>query len=258
MLALLWLLAAAAPLAQDTTLPVRESRNGIRYELTAPDSQALPALEAVVEGGRRNAERFFGGRYRTPLLVRIYPDRRSLTAHWAAAWAAPDLKTECWMVASGVAQELAMLSPRSWTTDACEHDPADTAGMRRVIWHEMVHVYHGQGNPHPTFDGMDDLGWLVEGVATLASGQYAAEHRGDARAALRAGLAPTRLADAWSGRYRYGVAASLVAFVDATWGRRTLVWLLAGTTQQEILAALGTTESDLIGRWRDWTLRQDD
>ena len=46
--------------------------------------------------------------------------------------------------------------------------------------------------------------------------------------------------------------------MDATWGRRTLVWLLAGTTQQEILAALGTTESELIGRWRDWTLRQDD
>ena len=252
MIPLLSLLVVAAAQTSDTALPVQEMRHGIRYELTAADRPILSAVVAMVEGGRNNAEGFFGGHYRTPLVVRIYPNRRSLTAHWAAAWGVPDLHIDCWAVASGVATELALLSPRTWKTEACEHDPADTAATRRVLWHEMIHVYHGQWNPHPTFDGMDDLGWLVEGVATLASGQLAVEHAGDARAAIDTGLAPARLADAWSGRYRYGVSGSLVAYVDTTWGRHTLSRLLTDTTQAEVLAALRTTEDSLLARWRAW------
>lgn len=250
MIPLLSLLAVAAAQQPDTALPVHEIRHGIRYEFVAADRSLLPSLQKLVEGGRTNAEQFFGGRFRAPLVVRIYPNRRSLTAHWAAAWGVPNLQSECWAVASGVATELALLTPRAWKTDACEHDPADSAATRRVLWHEMIHVYHGQRNPHPTFDGMDDLGWLVEGVATLASGQLAVEHAGDARAALEAGSAPAHLADAWSGRYRYGVSGSLVAYVDTVWGRPLLTQLLTDTAQAEVLAALHTTEDSLLARWR--------
>ncbi len=254
---LFWLIAAAAPFAQDTALPIHEIRSGVRYELTAADRRALPSLEAMVKSGHRNAERFFGAPFKTAFVVRIYPDRRSLTAHWAAAWGMPGLTTECWMVAGGSGSELSLLSPRAWGADACEHDPADTVGLRRVIWHELVHVYHGQRNPHPDFAGMDDLGWLLEGVATLASGQYDAQHRGDARAAIESGHAPVRLADAWTGRYRYGVAGSLAAFVDATWGRRMLLRLLGATTPAEALTALAITEPDLLDRWRAWVVQRD-
>lgn len=252
MIPILSLLAVAGFQQPDTALPIHETRHGIRYEFVAADRSLLPSLQMLVEGGRTNAERFFGGRFRAPLIVRIYPNRRALTAHWAAAWGVPDLHTDCWAVASGVATELALLTPRAWKTDACEHDSADSAATRRLLWHEMIHVYHGQWNPHPTFDRMDDLGWLVEGVATLASGQLAVEHAGDASAAIHAGSAPTRLADAWSGRYRYGVSGSLVAFVDSAWGRPALTRLLADTTQADVLTALHTTEDSLLARWRAW------
>ena len=140
-------------------------------EFTPADSGIAAELVGTLDSGRSAVEAFFGGRYRTAFTVRIYPSRAALTAHWARAWGVPDLKTECWMVASGVGDELALLSPRVWGTEACEHAVADTASTRRIFWHELVHVYHGQHNPRPTFDGMDDLGWFVEGVAVLASGQ---------------------------------------------------------------------------------------
>src|SRR6516165_2607432 len=82
------------------------------------------------------------------------------------------------MVASGVADRMVILSPRVWKTQAAEHDPADAEHLRDLIAHELVHVYHGQHNPRPDFDGMDDSGWFVEGLAVYVSGQLERSHRG--------------------------------------------------------------------------------
>lgn len=238
------------PAGPDTVLPRRVIRAGLVIEYADADSATVPALVAALTAGRAAVESFFGAPFAGAFTIRVFPERASLTAHWAASWGVPDLRTECWMVASGVAGELALLTPRVWNTEACEHDPTDTASTRRVLWHELVHVYHGQHNPHPTFDGMDDLGWFVEGLAVLVSGQLDAEHRGDARQAIAAGAAPTHLAAAWSGRWRYGVSGSLVAYVDRTWGRATVTAMLADTTQSGLLARLGVTEETLLSRWR--------
>jgi hypothetical protein len=97
---------------------------------------------------------------------------------------------------------------------------------------------------------MDDLGWFVEGVAVLASGQLDVEHRDDARQAIAAGRAPTRLADAWSGRWRYGVSGSLTEYVDRTSGRRAIIAMLTDTTNAGVLGRLGVAEAELLNRWR--------
>ena len=94
MIPILSLLAVAGFQQPDTALPIHETRRGIRYEFVAADRSLLPSLQMLVEGGRTNAERFFGGRFRAPLIVRIYPNRRALTAHWAAAWGVPDLHVD--------------------------------------------------------------------------------------------------------------------------------------------------------------------
>jgi len=239
-----------APAGSDTGLPRRVIRAGLVVEYADAESGTVPDLVATLTAGRAAVESFFGAPFAGTFIVRVFPDRASLTAHWAAAWGVPDLRAECWMVASGVAGELALLTPRVWHSEACEHDPTDTASTRRLLWHELAHVYHGQHNPHPTFDGMDDLGWFVEGLAVLVSGQLDAEHRRDARRAIAAGLAPTRLATAWSGRWRYGVAGSLAEYVDRRWGRATVTAMLADTTQSGLLARLGVTEEELLSRWR--------
>ena len=54
--------------------------------------------------------------------------------------------------------------------------------VQALIAHELVHVYHGQRSPRPDFHGMDDVGWFVEGLAVLASGQLELHHRGRAQA----------------------------------------------------------------------------
>jgi hypothetical protein len=244
---------AALVLATQATdsLPwLRVQRGGLDVRYTAVDSAAVRALLPMLEEGRRTAEQFFGAPFTTPFVIRVFPDRAALTEHWRRAWNVPDLEPQCWMVASGTAADLSVLSPRAWRAEACEHDPADAGHTARILAHELVHVYHAQRSPHPDFEGMDPVGWFVEGVAVLASGQLQAEHTGAATRAVAEGRVPAQLEDVWSGRYRYGVAGSLVGYVDRRWGRAMTVRLLGMVTEAEMLAALGVTESLLLEEWR--------
>ena len=77
----------------------------------------------------------------------------------------------------------------------------------------------------------------------------------DPREAVRTGATPARLADAWSGRYRYGVSGSLVAYIDSLWGRDAVRDLLAVTTQTQLLERLGVSEQELLARWKAWVMR---
>jgi hypothetical protein len=212
------------------------------------DKDAAASLKPYIEQGRQRVERFFGRPFKHPIQVEVFPDRAAFDEYFRKRWRVP--KTEAWMVASSVADRMVILSPRVWKTQAAEHDPADVEHIREIIAHELVHVYHGQHNPRPDFDGMDDIGWFVEGVAVYVSGQLERSHRAAARDALRAGKAPDRLAGAWSGRYRYGVSGSMVEFVDRRYGREAVKRLLAVVTNEEALKLLDTTEDRFLAAWR--------
>lgn len=203
-----------------------------------------------VDKGRGEVEAFFGSPCPRAFDLRVFPDRAPLTAYWRQAWGAPEFEPQCWMVASGTASALAILSPSAWKTEACEHDPEDRQATQKLITHELVHVYHGQVNPDPEFDGAEEIGWFVEGLAVYASGQLDEARLGRVRTALAAGKGPARLRDAWSGPDRYGFAGSLVSFLDRAQGRATLLRLMKLTSNGEILAALGLTEEELLSRWR--------
>lgn len=190
------------------------------------------------------------GRFPDTAAVEIYPDRDSFSAGLREAWGIPE--TACWMVGAADDHNLYLLSPGTWGEEACEHDPSDAEHRRLLIAHEAVHVYHGQVNPSEDIGLLEEIGWFVEGLATWASGQLDSEHAGRAAEALADGEGPERLADAWSGPYRYGVAGSLVAYIDDRWGRETLVAALEVTTEAELLALLGTTEAGLLAGWRSW------
>lgn len=221
-----------------------------------------PAGEAVVSEsgvgaiavglmeGRNRIEAFFGQPLPRDFDVRVFATRRALDAHWRAAWKMRDLESECWMVASGTASELAILSPDAWAKEACEHDPADEAHLNGLLAHELTHVYHAQHNPKPDFDGLDAIAWFAEGLAVYASGQLEEGHQATAQEAIARGAAPTALAAAWTGKYRYGVAGSLVRFVDRRVGRAGLFAMLSATTDAEILARLGMSEAELLAAWR--------
>lgn len=206
-------------------------------------------VEADVADTRRYVEDFFGAPFAEPVNVTVSANRAAFDASLPAAWGiAP---SQCWMVGVGVADSLRLLSPSVWSDRAqvCEHT-GDVGEVQGIIAHELTHAYHGQHNPTRDFTGMDDLGWFVEGLAVLVSGQLAVYHEHDAAEAIAANAAPTSLANAWSGRYRYGVCGSMVAYIDGRYGRAKIIELLAATTQQQALASLGVSEAQFLSDWR--------
>lgn len=222
------------------------------YTLDDRTDDAFEAADvrAMVEQGMTQVEAFFGAPFPRAFEVVLVPDRAAFSAALPAEWGLGE--TQCWMVASGVSDRLYLLAPSSWSREACEHDPHDRAHVRGIVVHELVHVYHGQHNPTGDFTGCDAIGWFVEGLATYASGQLEREHAGRARAAIEAGTAPRTLEDAWSGKYRYGIAGSLAGLVDRAYGRAAIVELLSATSEEEILASLELGEDELLELWRGW------
>lgn len=222
-----------------------------QFTVTGP--QELPAggnISALVETGRAQVERFFGQPFPAPVRVIVSPTRAAFDASLPAKWEITP--TQCWMVGVGGGGLLALLSPSAWPTEACEHDGKDAAHIQEIVTHELTHVYHGQRNPTGDFIGMDDAGWFVEGLAVLVSGQLTTGNRPSAAEAINSGAAPAKLADAWSGKFRYGVSGSMVAFIDASHGRAKLIELLGATTNDEMMRSLGLTEAEFLSRWRVW------
>jgi hypothetical protein len=196
--------------------------------------------------GISKVERFFGSSYRKPFGIDVYTSRAGLDEMFKKRWNAPP--TEKWMVAAGIAEGLFILSPIVWKTEAEGHK-GDAEDVRRIVTHELVHVYHAQHSPQPEFDGMEKFAWFIEGLATYAAGQL--EGRGlTAKQAIQEGKEPKTLAEAWSGNYRYGVSGSIVRYVDETYGRKKVIALLAVTDTRSALKLLGTSESSFLSKWK--------
>jgi hypothetical protein len=210
-------------------------------------------LERDVAAGRARVESYFGAPYPRPFRLTVAPDRAALDAHWRELFKDSKLKTECWMVGAGFADELSLLSPTAWPHDACEHDPRDHGAVARLVMHELVHTYHQQVNARLEDDAVaEGVSWFVEGLATFLSGQLEDGHLASAAQAIAAREEPARLVDAWKGKYKYGVSGSLVAFIEHEWGKPMVVRLIAAGSQEEILRALGISEEDLLQRWKRW------
>ncbi len=223
-------------------------------ELAAPDRELALTLDQTIQRGRHNVEQFFAAPFPSAFVVKIFPNRAALDQYWRVTWHQPDLQSACWMVASGIASELDILSPHVWNTQACEHDPADATALQRLITHELVHVYHGQHNADQELAHMDDMAWFVEGLATYASGQLDADRLERARAELiKLGHAPA-LDTFWTGPNRYGMSGSMVRYIDETFGRKTLIQMLAASNQDDLLSMIDLYDDELLENWRRWML----
>jgi hypothetical protein len=220
---------------------------------TTAGSSEEALLISSLQAAKIRIEGFFGQPFRQPFTVVVFPSRDSFDRYFTERWKVP--KTEAWMVASGVADKLTILARDVWKTQAQEHDPSDEKHYRELISHEAVHVYHGQFNPTGDFEGMDNLGWFVEGLAVYVSGQLEGSHRHAARDAINEGKEPNPLTKAWSGKYRYGVCGSMVRFIDKKWGRKTLLKLLGEVQPDSLLTILQTTESAFLKDWVQFVKR---
>ncbi|HXD94077.1 MAG TPA: hypothetical protein VNX01_12760, partial [Bacteroidia bacterium] len=228
----------------DNTWLTEKSKN---YNLlyTSADIKNLKEYKKLMDNGIVSVNNFFGATYNKSFDVIIHPNRHSLDSTWRKDWAMPDFKSECWMVASGIATKLDIISPITWDKEACEHIYSQTKKTQQLITHELVHVYHGQLNPSPDFSKVEGLDWFVEGLATFASGQCDLTRIVEIKNAISQNKIPDGLDNFWTGNLKYGLSGSVVMFIDKKYGRAKLKQLLPLTKKSDLLSVLKITETDL-------------
>lgn len=224
--------------------------NSFTVNYTAEDDGTVKKYSEWISEGQKSTAKFFDQKFNKPFSVYLHPTRQSLDEQWQKDWQMPNFKSECWMVASGVATKLDLLSPRVWDSQSCEHKEADVKASKELITHELVHVFHGQQNASPDFSTTDGIDWLVEGLATYVSGQLNDEKLKEVKAALAEGKIPLDLSKFWTGKMRYGLSGSMIMYVDKTFGREKVKSLLKYAKKEEVLKSLDVSETDLLNGWK--------
>ena len=235
----------------DSLLWKKSIQKGYTVYYTTDDENQLKKLNTYLESGINNIVTFFGNAFQDTFNVYIFPDRLSLDKQWQQDWGDPKFRSECWMVASGVGHRLDILSPNAWNKEACDHNANDSTEIRQVIWHELIHVFHGQNNPDHTFSYIEKLDWLVEGVATFVSGQLDEKRLQRIKQMINDDRTPSSLDNFWKGQEKYGLSGSIVAYINKAYGREKLFHLLKFTNKQEALKFLGLSEEQLLKAWKN-------
>ena len=217
---------------------------------TAIDKNRLKYVDSCLQSGCNYIAGFFQHSFLNKFEVYIFPNRTLLDKQWQKDWNDSTFHSQCWMIASGVAHRLDLLSPNAWLKEAYEHNADDAQEIRQVIWHELTHVYHGQYNPDHTFSYVEKLDWLVEGVATYVSGQLNERRLQKIKQLVTEDKTPSTLDNFWKGQDKYGLSGSIVAFIDKKYGRNKLFGLLKQTSKEAVLKELGISESELLKDWK--------
>ncbi len=229
-----------------------EKKSSYTLYYTNLDADKKSSYCTLLDKGITAVKSFSGDKFSRNFDVYIHPNRASLDAQWQKDWGMPDFKSECWMVASGIATRLDMIAPASWDKEACEHVYADSTKTRQLIAHELFHVYHGQRNASPDFSEVKNTDWFVEGFATYASGQCDEKRMNQVSKSIEDNTAPEALDDFWKGQNKYGWSGSMVMFIDRKYGRKKLMELLPLTSGEQVLNSLKITEKELVEGWKEF------
>ena len=62
---------------------------GMTIVYASDGQEHLPLIERYLVDGRQRVEDFFGSPFRKTFMVRIFPDRATLTEHWGLDWSGP-------------------------------------------------------------------------------------------------------------------------------------------------------------------------
>lgn len=232
-----------------------EKLKSYSYFYTSNDSSNTIEYMKLIDEGIKSVEMFFGSPYSKRFNIYVHPTRHSLDSTWQKDWSMPEFNSECWMVASGIATKLDVISPKEWDKLSCEHKYSDIIHTRQLITHELFHVYHGQVNISPDFGNTEGIDWFVEGLATYASGQCDSSRIADVKVAIRENTIPTSLDGFWTGKIKYGLSGSVVKFIDEKYGREKLSELLPLNKKTDILKVLKVDEIQLLANWQQYVLQ---
>ena len=219
---------------------------------TISDTPNIEVYSKLVVNGIAATEKFFDSSLSNRFQVVIHPSRKSLDSTWEKEWQLANVKSECWMVASGVANRMDVIAPMRWDELACEHRYADSVATQHLITHEIVHVFHTQLNASPDFSETENLDWFVEGLATYVSGQMDAKRLSDLNKGLADKSIPASLDEFWTGNLKYSLSGSIVMYIEKTYGLNKLKELLPLAKKDEILSSLGVSENELLTAWHNY------
>jgi hypothetical protein len=208
---------------------------GYKLYFTATDEKELEEYISFCETGVAQTKAFFDQSFQNKFSIYIHPNRKTLDSTWQKDWGMPDFKSQCWMVASGVAGKMDLISPRIWNKEACEHSYSDK-----------------EKNNSPDFSDVDKLDWFVEGLATYASGQCDEQRLREVKRAALEKKVPVALDQFWTGNLKYGLSGSMVMYIDKKYGRQKLKELLKFNKGKDILMQLEASEQVLIEGWLDF------
>ncbi len=226
------------------------ARDKYTFHYTSADQHMIKKIDSYLQSGVEYIVDNFHHSFVNKFDVYIFPNRTLMDKQWQKEWGDSSFQSQCWMIASGVAHRLDMLSPNAWAKEACDHNGNDSTEIRQVIWHELVHVFHGQYNPDHTFNYIEGLDWLVEGLATYVSGQLDEKRLQRVKQLSKENNTPSILENFWKGQEKYGLSGSMVNYIDKTFGRTKLFALLKFTNKQDALKFLGLSEEQLIKNWK--------
>lgn len=231
---------------------ISEKQKGYTIFYTEADKPEKDEYNKFISTGINSVNSFFNDHYKKDFDVYIHPGRHSLDSTWQKDWNMPTFKSECWMVASGVASRLDAISPKTWAKESCEHNYADKIKTQQLITHELVHVFHGQFNPSPDFSDATGMDWFVEGLATYASGQLDTARLKEIKNAISKNSIPNSLDKFWTGKLKYGLSGSVVMYIDKIYQRTKLKELLRYNKLTDLLGSLKLTEEELIDSWKKY------
>jgi len=231
-----------------------EKYKGYTLMYTPGDKMHISEYNTLIGNGITSVNAFFSSTYDKEFNIYVHPDRHSLDSSWQREWNMPEFKSECWMVASGTATRLDIISPKNWDKEACEHFYSETKKTQRLITHELVHVYHGQKNISPDFSNTEGIDWFVEGLATYVSGQCDSLRISEVKKAINENMIPANLENFWTGKIKYGLSGSVVMYIDNIYGRAKLIEILPLSKKQEIFSALKTSEPEFLNGWKKYIM----
>lgn len=227
------------------------ARDKYTFHYTLADQNTVKKIDSYLQSGLDHIVDYFHQSFTNKFDVYIFPNRTLMDKQWQKEWGDSSFQSQCWMIASGVAHRLDILSPTAWAKEACDHNGNDSTEIRQLVWHELTHVYHGQYNPDHSFNYVEKLDWLVEGMATYISGQLNGKRLQRINQLIRENKTPSTLDNFWKGQEKYGLSGSMVAYIDRTFGRAKLFALLKFTNKKDALKFLGLPEEQLIKNWKD-------
>lgn len=225
---------------------ISEKHIGYTIFFTPYDHENINEYVTYFENGEKAVTDFFQTSFKNKFDIYIHPNRESLDSTWQTDWNYPEFNSECWMVASGVANKLDILSPRLWDSLSCEHSYSNKLEVQQLITHELVHVFHGQLNISNDFSNVSGIDWFIEGLAVYVSGQCDSVRINAVKNAVINNQIPKDINSFWSGNLKYGLSGAVVMYVDIKFGRKKLIELLKYNNLNELLNSLGTTESEII------------